>query len=109
MATEFEGTWEEVSAHADELAGCRVRVTVLEKAREESLTPDQSNGAAGGWTDEEIKRFGIVPSRRGGAPIKDWNAFLESLPKFTHEEADALREAIEENRAMRRALAEEMD
>jgi hypothetical protein len=26
---ELEGTWEEILAHADELAGCRVRVAVL--------------------------------------------------------------------------------
>ena len=26
---ELEGTWEEIVAHADQLAGCRVRLTVL--------------------------------------------------------------------------------
>lgn len=35
---EFEGTWEEIARHADELAGHRVRVTVLPKARAAAAT-----------------------------------------------------------------------
>lgn len=29
LAREYEGTWEEVAAHAEELAGHRVRLTVI--------------------------------------------------------------------------------
>lgn len=41
---ELEGTWEEIMAHADELAGCRVRLQVIPvgsepKASVPALTP----------------------------------------------------------------------
>jgi len=38
----LEGTWEEVSQHADELAGKHVRVTVLEEAIAPSPQPNEA-------------------------------------------------------------------
>ena len=35
----IEGTWEEVAEHADELAGKRVRLTVLKEQVRETKTP----------------------------------------------------------------------
>jgi hypothetical protein len=47
---ELEGTWEEIAAHAAELAGRRVRVTVLDTAADEqadkSMSPAERFAAA---------------------------------------------------------------
>ncbi|MGK7915838.1 MAG: hypothetical protein AB4038_09860 [Prochloraceae cyanobacterium] len=45
--TTFEGLWEEVSTHAAELAGRRVRVTVLDD--ESPQIPDQTETEKRGW------------------------------------------------------------
>ena len=48
---------------------------------------------------------GIRPAREGVQPIKDLASFLELLPDFG-DDAAGLREAIAEERALRRAAAE---
>ena len=48
MATpewELEGTWEEIAAHATELAGRRVRLTVLGGNEQEPRAPHRPNEA----------------------------------------------------------------
>jgi hypothetical protein len=39
LSLELEGSWEEILAHAGELAGCRVRLTVLGPASPTALKP----------------------------------------------------------------------
>jgi alkylation response protein AidB-like acyl-CoA dehydrogenase len=41
----LEGTWEEITQHADELAGKHVRVTVLEEASDELPNAPQTSNA----------------------------------------------------------------
>jgi hypothetical protein len=48
---------------------------------------------------------GVLPARDGLQPVTDFDAFLQSLPDFGLDAA-SLREAIAENRALRRAMAE---
>jgi hypothetical protein len=40
MDREIEGTWEEIMSHADELAGHRVKVIVLDEGQVSSPDPD---------------------------------------------------------------------
>jgi hypothetical protein len=48
---------------------------------------------------------GVLPARDGLQPVTDLNAFLQSLPDFGPD-AVSLREAIAEDRELRRAIAE---
>jgi hypothetical protein len=48
---------------------------------------------------------GVLPARDGLQPVMDLNAFLQSLPDFGPDAA-TLREAIAEDRALRRAMDE---
>lgn len=43
---ELEGTWEEILTHADELAGRRVRVTVLPPETQTEAPPQETNNQA---------------------------------------------------------------
>lgn len=62
ISGELEGTWEEILAHSSELAGQRVRVTVL-PPDDHALTPDERQRMTlevlgelknTEWTDEEM-------------------------------------------------------
>jgi hypothetical protein len=57
---------------------------------------------------EDAQVPGLRPPRRGCQPVKDFAAFLRSLPDFGPD-AESLREAIEEERRLRRSMAEEAD
>lgn len=63
----FEGTWEEVSRRAQELAGHRVRVTVLD----DLAVPNASNGnhadeAAEPTAFDVLSKAGLIGSLKGG-------------------------------------------
>jgi hypothetical protein len=49
---ELEGTWEEIQAHAAELAGRRVRVTVLPTPEELEQEAEERKKRALAWIDE---------------------------------------------------------
>lgn len=102
MAKEMEGSWEEIASHASELAGHRVHLTILEDEEKPSVSASTKSTPV-----DLLDRPGVIPPKEGMQPVKDLDAFLASLPRFTPEEADTLWQAIEENRAMRRAVAQE--
>jgi len=56
-------------------------------------------------TEPGAELSGVLPARDGLQPVTDLNAFLESLPDFGSDAA-SLREAITEERALRRVVAE---
>ena len=82
----IEGTWEEIAARGAELAGRRVRLIVFPE-------DDKAGGAQ-------------VPP---GGVERPWDldAFLASPSPVTDEEADALWDAIAEDRRKRRARTAE--
>ena len=43
MDREIEGTWEEILSHAEELAGHRIKVIVLDELQSPSSNPDTNN------------------------------------------------------------------
>ena len=58
----LEGTWEEIAQHADELAGKRVRLTVLEEAREEARAAPRPNEAM-------LEALRKIAARNAGKPL----------------------------------------
>lgn len=58
----LEGTWEEITQHADELAGKRVRLIVLEEAREEALAAPRPNEAM-------LEALRKIAARNEGKPL----------------------------------------
>jgi hypothetical protein len=68
---------------------------------------DQTNPSKNSDRIESKEIPGLLHSTRGVQPIKDWDAFLNSLPKVDGEDWERFHEAIMENRAMRRTLAAE--
>lgn len=58
---ELEGTWEEIAAHADKLAGRRVRLTILPEAGESELEDAPFSTArailkhAGTWAGDDFE------------------------------------------------------
>lgn len=54
---EIEGTWEEVLTHADELAGHRVRLTILDKNISEAID------------NEKLKAFETLMSPLPNVPV----------------------------------------
>jgi hypothetical protein len=108
MAKQIEGTWEEIAARAPELTGHRVRVTVLDGDEEKTESGATSNRTAQGAAEEVVNIPGLIPGRKGLQPIRDWKAFMAELPHIEDDEAfEVFERAIAENRAMRRALAQE--
>ncbi|MBS1786856.1 MAG: hypothetical protein JST85_04000 [Acidobacteria bacterium] len=57
----FEGTWEEVVCHSSELAGKKVRLTVLEES------PDEERAAAAAAIREGMESF----QRGEGRPARE--------------------------------------
>lgn len=65
MATEIrelEGTWEEILEHSEELAGKRVRLTVLAEKNGSQEAPEGSAAAAlmpfvGGWEGDDLREL----------------------------------------------------
>ena len=105
MSKQFEGTWEEVSARALEFDGRRVRLTLLDDERTKVGLQGPSNGRAA----EEATRSmppGVIPGRQHGKPYKEWAKEIGAT-EITDQEFDAFERAIDENRAMRRALTED--
>ena len=101
---EIEGTWEEVSSHALQYAGRRVRLTLL----------DTDNDKTGNVTlpqrpepTPEQARFGILPAATGNGSGVDIMRFVRSQPRMTDEEYEEFEQGIAENRARRRKLAAE--
>jgi len=99
---EFEGTWEEIAEHGTALAGRRVRLVVLaddEPAGLGSADPPAATTECGS---------GLAPrpavAEATAIPFTDVNAWLDTLPAVPTEEADALWQAVAENRTMRRSL-----
>ena len=102
-AKEIEGTWEEVLAHAPEFTGRRVRLTLLDshvEAADEVVIPRRPKPTP------EQTALGILPATNGMYPVKDFDAWMASIPHFdgTDEEFARFELAIAENRAMRREL-----
>jgi hypothetical protein len=105
MAKQFEGTWEEVSANESALIGHRVRVTVLDK-QEEGQPGVARNRTTASEPQETEGTPNIVPGRNHGKLYKDWPQEVRETD-ISSSEFDALDTAIAENRAMRRAVAQE--
>lgn len=58
----LEGTWEEITQHADELAGKRVRLTVLEETPVDLSTAPRPNKAM-------LEALGKIAARNAGKPL----------------------------------------
>lgn len=58
----LEGTWEEITQHADELAGKRVRLTVLEETSAASSTAPPPNEAM-------LEALRKIAARNAGKPL----------------------------------------
>lgn len=58
----LEGTWEEITQHADELAGKRVRLTVLEETQVDSSTAPRPNEAM-------LEALRKIAARNAGKPL----------------------------------------
>jgi hypothetical protein len=71
----IEGTWDEVLTHAHELAGHRLRVTVIGEATTPStlLNSDSSLAARQAWADDLDKWIGSLP------PLGPWDDSRETL------------------------------
>jgi len=77
---ELEGTWEEVATHAPELAGRRVRLTVLpaEEHRQAADDPEERVSTAGSllkfagtWEGDDLRDcLDVAYQSRGQAEIK---------------------------------------
>lgn len=105
---EFEGTWEEIAVHAPELAGRKVRLTVLAPEDEATTHADSASNAGLSTSFWENEMAEEIFERQGIQPITALVTFLESLPDFGQDAID-LWEAIAEDRAQRRALAGDAD
>jgi hypothetical protein len=105
---EFEGTWEEIAAHAPELAGRRVRLTVLAPANEGTTLPHQADKTEASISFWKTSTREEIFACQGIQPVRDLASFLESLPDFG-QDGIRLWEAIAEDRTLRRALAGETD
>ena len=87
----LEGTWEEIAAHADELRGRRVQLTVFD-APSDSATNGATNGAAPGEVSlmdlvELAYQFPINPDApRDGAAQHDH--YLYGTPKNPENEVE---------------------
>jgi hypothetical protein len=107
MPMVLEGTWEEIAAQAEQLAGKRVRLEVFLEAAEEVLpsVPPRPEPTP------EQKRMGILPAVGGVRPIEDFEAWMRSIPHFdgTDEEFEAFERAVADNSAMRRQVAQEKE
>lgn len=62
----FEGTWEEICQHADELAGCHVRVTVMEP-RSNQEQPNLEQSLAGFL--QKVNRLAEQRAQQGKPPL----------------------------------------
>ena len=106
MSKQFEGTWEEASANASDFEGHRVRVTLLEDERD----PGQRGGAVNRTGAPEPKPTdvfrSVIPGRRHGKLYKEWVQEV-TTKDISPDEFDAFESAIAENRAIRRALAQD--
>lgn len=104
---EFEGTWEEIISHAKDLAGRKVRLTVLtpDTAAEHNDSDDGAESSASFWKSETPEE---IFSRRDISPVTTLTTLLDSLPDFG-EDALTLWDAIAENRAQRRASSGDAD
>jgi hypothetical protein len=104
---EFEGTWEEIISHANELAGRKVRLTVLtsEPPAGSNGFDDDEESFTSFWESETPEE---IFARQGIQPVTTLTTFLESLPDFG-EDALNLWEVIAENRAQRRASTGDAD
>ena len=72
MATQvLEGTWEEIAAHADELAGKRVRVSVEEDAPQAAVPPNMKMLNAMRAAEEIQRGMNPRPESDGVAIIRE--------------------------------------
>lgn len=62
----FEGTWEEISQHGPELAGRRVRLTVLDLARPETMLD-----SALAKILEDAEKLASISQSPGPSPLDD--------------------------------------
>jgi hypothetical protein len=101
LATEIEGTWEEVSARGREFTGRRVRLTLLDSqidATDEVVIPRRPKPTP------EQAALGILPAINGTGSFEDVMALVDTL-STSGEPTDDLWATIAENRAERRASA----
>ncbi|HLN31393.1 MAG TPA: hypothetical protein VK395_26870 [Gemmataceae bacterium] len=97
--TVFEGTWEEIAARAPEFAGRRVRLTVLSQQQAADSSLDGSQPFWANIRPEELL------DRLGAKPVTNVEAYLKTLPHLG-DEVTELWQAIADDRARRRSLAE---
>jgi hypothetical protein len=74
---ELEGTWEEILAHAPELAGHKVRLTVLDveaNGAGEEMTPAQRFAAAIRELEERDKEMPLAPVADSVAIVREGRA-----------------------------------
>lgn len=65
----IEGTWEEVTRRGHELAGHRVRVTVLDELAIPNVTNGaHAEGAAGPTAFDVLSKAGLIGCLRGDGP-----------------------------------------
>jgi len=101
---EIEGMWEEVAARGTEFVGRRVRLLLLDDRQQDFIllprpapTPAQAS-------------LGIMPAAIGNGRGTDILRFAQTLKKdIATDDGKELWEAIAENRAERRKLAEEYE
>src|SRR6266487_724691 len=100
LPLEFEGTWEEIISHANELAGRKVRLIILtSEPPAGNNDSDDEESSTSFWESETPEE---IFARQGTQPVTTLTKLLESLPDFG-EDAISLWEAISEDRAQRRA------
>ena len=104
MAKQYEGTWEEVRAHASEFDGRRLRVTLLDDKKTKAAGEPTEVRSGEGINSERFP--GVIAGRQHGKPFKEWPSDVGATD-ISSEEFDAFEHAIAENRAMRRAVAED--
>jgi hypothetical protein len=97
----IEGTWEEVLEHASELQGRKVRVQLL--PIEDSPIPESNPAAAA--SGRVLGPDGVLSPAQPRV-FTTPHEFLEGVGPFNREEADALEQAIEENRTIRRSTTD---
>ncbi len=88
---ELEGSWEEILAHASELAGCRVRLTVLSPVGQAAL------GGCAVTRERDPERVARIKSLRGKFAL----APSERASDLLHRERQADKEG--EEQAIRRS------
>jgi hypothetical protein len=75
---ELEGTWEEIAAHAAELAGRRVRVTVLDAAENrqgvEAISPAERFAAAMRELESSDQDMPLTPGGDSVALVREARA-----------------------------------